>query len=93
MRISYYDIVLGLIPTASLITSGFLRLMDIEYSIAIPAGASISILVIAHALFINGPTIDIDNDVIDHAQSVDKTVNAPAIESTTNINEKQNQLQ
>lgn len=51
----YYDYVLGLIPVAMLGITALLSLGGLSMSLAIPAGASVSALVIGHALFVNGP--------------------------------------
>lgn len=51
----YYDYVLGLIPAALLGITTFLSVLGIPLTQAVPVGAGASILVMGHALFVNGP--------------------------------------
>lgn len=51
----YYDYVLGLIPVAMLGITALLTFVGFSLSLAVPVGASVSALVIGHALFVNGP--------------------------------------
>jgi hypothetical protein len=53
---SYYDIVLGLIPLALLGIAGALVAIGVQLLVAVPAAALVSVGLIGHALFVNGPT-------------------------------------
>lgn len=52
---SYYDLILGLIPLALFGIGGTLTLLGLQAALAIPAAASIAIVLIGHALFVNQP--------------------------------------
>lgn len=52
---SYYDIVLGLIPLALFGIAGTLLLLGVQLTVAVPAAALVSVGLIGHALFVNGP--------------------------------------
>lgn len=52
----YYDYVLGLIPVAMIAVAGSLGLAGHTLPVAVSVGAAAAILVIGHALFVNGPT-------------------------------------
>lgn len=54
----YYDYVLLLIPGVLLGTTAALALFGISLSAAVPVGGGASTLVVAHALFVNGPVAD-----------------------------------
>jgi hypothetical protein len=51
----YYDLVLGLIPFTLLGVSGGLTLGGVSLTTAVPVGAGIAVLLIGHAMFVNGP--------------------------------------
>lgn len=51
----YYDYVLGLIPLALLGLSSLLSVVGLSLTTAVPLAASVSVLVVGHALFVNGP--------------------------------------
>ncbi|WP_101297911.1 hypothetical protein [Halegenticoccus soli] len=51
----YYDYVLGLIPLALLGITTMLSVVGFPLTTAVPVAASVSGLVIGHALFVNGP--------------------------------------
>lgn len=53
--VSYYDLILGLIPLALLGIGGTLTLLGLQVALAIPVAASVAIGLIGHALFVNGP--------------------------------------
>lgn len=53
--IGYYDYVLALIPTALLGVTGLLTLIGLPLLTALSVGGGASTLVVAHALFVNGP--------------------------------------
>lgn len=53
---SYYDIILGLIPLALLGIAGGLVAIGVQVLVAVPAAALVSVGLIGHALFVNGPT-------------------------------------
>lgn len=52
---SYYDIILGLIPLALFGIAGTLTLLGVQLTVAVPAAALVSVGLIGHALFVNGP--------------------------------------
>lgn len=52
----YYDLVLGLIPVALLGLGGSLVLAGIGLQIAVSVAGLTAVALIAHALFVNGPT-------------------------------------
>ena len=51
----YYDYVLGLIPVALFGISAALSVVGISLTTAVPLAASVAVLVVGHALFVNGP--------------------------------------
>ncbi|MFB6108672.1 MAG: hypothetical protein ABEJ82_07510 [Haloplanus sp.] len=51
----YYDYVLGLIPLALVGITALLFVAGIDLTKAVPVGATASVLVIGHAMFVNGP--------------------------------------
>lgn len=51
----YYDYVLGFIPVALLGITGLLGAAGLPLTLAVPTGAGASVLLIGHALFVNGP--------------------------------------
>lgn len=53
--IGYYDYVLGFIPIALLGGSGLFTAAGLPTTTAVALGAAVSFLVVAHALFVNGP--------------------------------------
>jgi len=57
---SYYDVVLGLIPLALLVVAGLATVAGLDLTTAIPLGAGVSIAVMGHAMFVNGPVDDVD---------------------------------
>ncbi|MFB9804450.1 hypothetical protein ACFFQF_02780 [Haladaptatus pallidirubidus] len=54
----YYDLILGLIPLAPVGVTGVLSVAGLALTTAIPLGATASVLLIGHALFVNGPVDD-----------------------------------
>ena len=52
----YYDLVLGLVPATLVSVTGLLSAFGTELYAAVPVGAGLAALVVAHALFVNGPT-------------------------------------
>lgn len=52
----YYDVVLGLIPLALVGVSGSLAVTGMSLTSAIPVAGVVAIAVMAHAMFVNGPT-------------------------------------
>lgn len=52
----YYDLVLGLVPATLVSVTGLLSALGTELYAAVPVGAGLAALVVAHALFVNGPT-------------------------------------
>ncbi|WP_227354955.1 hypothetical protein [Haladaptatus salinisoli] len=51
----YYDLILGLIPLALIGVTGAFSVAGLTMTMAVPLGATASVLLIGHALFINGP--------------------------------------
>lgn len=57
----YYDIVLGAIPLSLLGISGLLWVVGLSLTVAIPLGAVVSVGLIGHAMFVNGPVDAVRN--------------------------------
>ncbi|WP_336344461.1 hypothetical protein [Halalkalicoccus ordinarius] len=53
---SYYDIILGLIPLVLFAGAGTLTLLGVQPTVAVPTAALVSVGLIGHALFVNGPS-------------------------------------
>ena len=51
----YYDFILGLIPLALVSVTAVLNVSGIALSTAVPLGAGVAVLLVGHALFVNGP--------------------------------------
>lgn len=51
----YYDVVLGLIPLALIGITGVLTLAGVEVTTAVPVGATVSVGLIGHAMFVRAP--------------------------------------
>lgn len=51
----YYDAILGLIPLALLGITGVLTLVGIDLTTAVPVGATVSVGLIGHAMFVRAP--------------------------------------
>ena len=54
----YYDLVLGLVPLALIGVTGSLSALGWTLTSAVTLAGLLSILVVAHALFVNGPVDD-----------------------------------
>ena len=52
---SYYDLILGLIPLALFGVAGSLMVLGLQIAVAVPLAALVSVGLIGHALFVNGP--------------------------------------
>lgn len=52
---SYYDLILGLIPLAFVGVTGLLVVGGIGLTTAVPLGALVSLGLVIHGMFINGP--------------------------------------
>lgn len=52
---SYYDLILGLIPLALFGVAGALTIAGVQLTVAVPTAALVSVGLIGHALFVNGP--------------------------------------
>ena len=52
----YHDYVLGLIPAALIGITGLLSLVGLPVQAAVPVGGAASALLIAHAMFVRGPS-------------------------------------
>jgi len=70
----YYDYVLGAIPLALLGLTAILTAAGLSLSMAVPASAGVSLLLVGHALFVNGP-VDAPADAPD-ASATNAPVNA-----------------
>ena len=66
----YYDAVLGLIPVALVGIAGALTIVGVDPTTAVPLGALVSVGLIGHAMFVNGP---VDSVETDDAAQVDAT--------------------
>jgi len=51
----YYDLVLGLIPLTLLGLSGSLSLAGVTMTSAVTVAATVGLLIVGHALFVNAP--------------------------------------
>ena len=51
----YYDLILGLIPLAFVGVTGALVLGGIGLTAAVPLGALVSLALVIHGMFVNGP--------------------------------------
>jgi len=51
----YYDAILGLIPLALVGITGVLTVAGIELTTAVPVGATVSVGLIGHAMFVRAP--------------------------------------
>lgn len=51
----YYDYVLGAIPLTLLGITGLLTAAGVSLTMAVPPAAGIAVLLIGHAMFVNGP--------------------------------------
>jgi len=51
----YYDFVLGIIPVSLIAVAGSLMLAGVSLTLAVPAGALVSLVVIGHAMFVRVP--------------------------------------
>lgn len=54
--VGYYDAILGLIPVSLLGVTGGLTVSGVTLTAAISLGATVAILLVAHALFVRTPT-------------------------------------
>ena len=59
----YYDLILGLIPLALLGISAILFLGGIDLTMAVPVGASVSVALIGHAMFVSPPVDNLPTPV------------------------------
>ena len=69
----YYDFILGLIPLSLIGITAVLSVAGFSITSAVPFAASVPVLLIGHALFVNGPVDDV-------AQSTE-SVDSPAFEA------------
>jgi hypothetical protein len=51
----YYDLILGLIPASFFGTTGLLHVAGVDLMSALPVAGLIAVLLVGHALFVNGP--------------------------------------
>jgi hypothetical protein len=56
----YYDHVLGLIPVALIGLTALLTTAGLGLTAAVPVAASVSVALIGHAMFVNGPVDSTD---------------------------------
>lgn len=54
--ISYYDLILGLIPAVLIGFTGLLSVIGFAVTVALPIASAIAVGLVGHAIFINGPT-------------------------------------
>lgn len=71
----YYDYVLGFIPVALLGVTGLLGAVGLPLTIAVPTGASAAVLLIGHAMFVNGPVAD--HDALPNASATSPVEGSP----------------
>jgi hypothetical protein len=58
----YYDYVLGAIPLALFGISGSLTFAGLSLTTAVPLAASVAVLLIGHALFVNAPVSSVSTN-------------------------------
>jgi|AntRauTorckE6833_2_1112554.scaffolds.fasta_scaffold06465_4 hypothetical protein len=58
----YYDYVLGLIPAALIGVTALLNLVGLSLTAALPGGAIVAGVVMAHAMFVRNPVADSTGD-------------------------------
>lgn len=58
MMTDYYDYVLALIPGTLLGIAAVLSLIGLPLETALSGGGAMSLLVVGHAVFVNGPVVD-----------------------------------
>jgi Flp pilus assembly pilin Flp len=58
----YYDLILGLIPLALLGLTALLTTAGLGLTTAVPLAASVSVALIGHAMFVNGPVDGADEN-------------------------------
>jgi hypothetical protein len=75
---NYYDFVLGLVPVSMVSVTALFTLIGVELALAVPVGAGVSGVVVAHALFVNGPTADAPAPVADAPARAPGTMGAGA---------------
>jgi len=51
----YYDVVLGAIPISLIAITGALTVAGLSLTVAVPLGSVVSVGLIGHAMFVNGP--------------------------------------
>lgn len=92
----YYDAVLGLIPVALVGIAGALTIAGVEPTTAVPLGALVSVGLIGHAMFVNGPVDSVETDdgvqaqvQVDATTGIDTTArgDVPTTASTISVDE------
>lgn len=79
----YYDIVLGAIPISLVAITGSLMAAGLSLTVAVPLGSVVSVGLIGHAMFVNGP-VDADGDAADPTiDDARETADDPASEDAT----------
>lgn len=68
--VSYYDLVLVLIPLALVAVAGLATVAGFGLTTAVPLGAGVSAALIGHAMFVNGPVEGSDDAQTADAGSV-----------------------
>ncbi|WP_435096488.1 hypothetical protein [Halarchaeum sp. P4] len=56
---SYYDHILGLIPVAFAAIAATLHFTGFKPAVAIPIAGGVAVVLVGHALFVNGPVDDV----------------------------------
>lgn len=79
----YYDIVLGVIPISLVAITGSLMAAGLSLTVAVPLGSVVSVGVIGHAMFVNGP-VDADDDASEPTvEGAREAADEPASEDAT----------
>lgn len=65
----YYDLVLGLIPLAMVGITGGLSVAGVTLTTAVTLAGAIAVLLVGHALFVNGPVDDEPAGVTDRSRN------------------------
>lgn len=75
--VSYYDVILGLIPLSLFGIAGPLTVLGLQPTVAVPAAALVAVGLIGHALFVNGPVESPSNTVVRADQSGQASARSP----------------
>jgi len=79
----YYDVVLGAIPISLIAITGALTVAGLSLTVAVPLGSVVSVGLIGHAMFVNGP-VDAPGSPPERAvEDPREAADEPAAEETT----------